>query len=153
MPTNKTRVKTKYLGGGQAGGTLVATGVPTFAVPESWVVQDDIRVIGCELIVEINALDTHYNGDFHSQLIGELTRAATIEQSSCILSLQIEFGWTGIFSTGGGQRRNLVVMFPTGYGVDLDEGEILNVLLYASLTTGTGDCWHFVSAVVYYVER
>ena len=150
------RIRTKYLGGAVDGEDLMANGVPYGPkVRLEWVVQDDIKVVGLEIINEINALDAHRNADFHCQMITELSRGGVLERDGSLGCCQLEFGWTATIALGGGnggQRNQLCIMFPQGYGVEIDEGEVLNMLKYASYIGGS-DVLTYSSVIVYYVER
>lgn len=149
MTVKSKRIRTKFLGGAVEG-EMLDTFLPGVLV--QWIVQHNITVIGCELIAEIDMTDSLSNADYESQLIIELTRAGTIEQDSCISSLQLEICFNGVVSIGGDLRKTLVMMFPEGYGVDVDEGEILNLVAYFSFVSA-GAPHSYGSCIVYYVEN
>lgn len=148
-----SRIRTKFLGGAQNGKiTIAATASYGPAVVDEWIVQDDIKIVGVEMINEIDMADAISNADFEMQCIFELSRAGTIERDSIIASCQNEMCWNGIISVGGEPRKEVVIMFPQGYGIEIDEGEVINLVAYAS-GVKAGDSYVFASAIIYYVER
>lgn len=148
IPKNK-RVRTKFLGGAVNGEMTDAFAI---GVLEEWVVQDDIVIIGAEVIVELDMRDAILNADYEGQCIVELSRAGLIERDGCIVSVQAEVAWTAAIQTGGNGRVMQVVMFPEGYGIPVDAGERVNLLSYFS-KVAAATATAYGSAIVYYVEQ
>jgi len=148
------KVKTAFLGGGLdlTGKASVAAGVPHLGSLTQWVPQDNVRIIGTIINMEIDVRDADSNTDNEAKGMVELTRAATIEQDGCINRVEMQHIWNGLFSIAGDLRKQLVVMFPDGYGIDIDEGNPVNLVAYWSVTGG-GPIDFFGSCLIYYVER
>lgn len=130
----------------------------------SLVMQDDYRLLGFELYVAWawdSQTPAYQEGEaWHTAV---LARGAVTDQQSwlCQVTAAAQF-WTEIVVAtqlagmyGNGQSDHEVVMFPAGHGVDLDEGEALNIHNTASALANTGADNMDLTAVayLYLVER
>lgn len=154
MTVAKKRIKTKFMGGGVNGKVILSQSEEWGpGLVEEWTVQDNITIIGAEVVIEADVQDANSNADGEHKGIVEVTRAATIERDGGIVSVQQQNVWNGIIHIGGGLRTTERVMFPEGYGIDVDEGEKVNLCAYFNNTAVGGDLSWFASARIYYVEN
>ena len=141
-------VRTKVL----AGSENVVAGTTVREVLAYWLCQDNIRIIGCEVKVDINVPDTAMNADHLVVGTVDLTRAPHYSQDGDICQAGIRAIWTAAILAGGDLVKNLVMMFPEGYGINVDEGEFVNLLCDFAVV-GTITISMYGTAIVYYVER
>lgn len=131
----------------------LATTVGVLLVTDSHLFQDDVTLIGMLLSNKFNLLDAHANADGDADGMIEVTRQASERQPGVLAQLQLKATWSAAIVLGGEMAKDLLIMFPHGYGVEVDEGESLN-LLYSVTWTGAGGNLSFEgSAIIYYVER
>lgn len=148
------KVKTVMLGydvGAVAGGDLVDV------VGMEHVFQDDVRVIGILLRCDVEDetdLDSGYLA-----LNAEVSRASKRGQAGALImascktscrSCTVGIGVTETVLVES--HKVVVVMFPDGHGVDFDDGEYINLLVYMKNTMSnahSGDA----NAIIYFVER
>lgn len=147
------RVRSVVIGAPSA--TPIATGVTQDGVNASYVFQDDVTIIGCSIMVEFDVKDAHSNADGQYNGIAELSRQAVrsapgiIHRTECLHAC-----WNAAISIGGqGNKVQSEIMFPEGYGVEVDEGEGVNLLYYANYLGAGGDLNFYANAVIWYVER
>lgn len=152
VPVGK-RVRTKFLGGGVHGKITLATTVESSGLVEEWVVQDDIKIIGVQVGIEFDVEDAHTNTDTKIMGIVELSRAAAIEKESRILAVESQHIWNGVLSVAGDLRKQICVTFPEGCGIEVDEGETVNLLHYGYHLGAGGNLYMYATGLVYYVER
>jgi len=98
---------------------------------DSWVVQDDITVVGLEmdsqclisrgLLVEA--------GGFN--ITAEVTRAAELNKDSALLVSKITGAWS-IAGDAPVTTHSEQIIFPLDVRVDIDNGEALNLIMSAS---------------------
>jgi len=127
------------------------TGVPADA-QFALVFQDDVKIIGVELTGRWSVDDTLSNTDGAVVSLLELTRAATMLQPACIARVDQSLTWNGILCIGGDLTKEVVIMFPDGTGVEVDEGEYVNLLAHVEYV-GSGSAPFDATAIIYYVER
>jgi len=148
-------VKTKFLGGGQKGQAVITNaGAFQKSVPDEWVPQDAVRIIGAEIISEFDIDDALTNQDTLGVLKIELTRAGHEERDGVIMGSQSQFAWNAAIATGSSdQRKREILMFPSGYGIDVDKGEVINLWMAGLYSGAIGTLTMYASATIYYVER
>ena len=133
----------------------VVTEVPTDKTLVTEVFQDDVTIIGALLATEWLITDAMANadGDLNSYVI--LTRAATrAQKTSDILMCNTQKVWTAAIVIGNGDnRKEVTIMFPEGMGIEVDEGEAINILAFLEWTGAGGNSAFYANAILYYVER
>jgi len=153
MPNSRTAIKTHVIGGGTPGKVDCAvSGDGYLGVVDDWFPQDNIRILGIEISGEIGVDDTASNTDGDGRCIFEISRAGAIERPGCLIFVELNTVWNGILCIGGEIRKQNIVIFPSGYGVDIDAGEGLNLTYYAAFT-GNVPRSFWGKAIIYYVER
>lgn len=123
----------------------------------TWAVPDDIRVIGFLIQIGIDLCDEACVADGQAFAGGILSKVATYADPWTLgyLETRVATGTDTPTAPAGGQYyRSEVVMFPEGYGCDLDEGELMSITVRATNTITAanfivGSCL----CVVFYVER
>lgn len=149
LPANR-RVRTVQL----HAGAILATGVPYNNVIATFTFQDDVTIIGASLASEFLIQDAHANADGQYNLVSELTRQSRAELPGTIVNNYNECCWTAaIVIPGQGNRHSEPVMFPAGYGIEVDEGEVVNVYVFGEWVGAGGDLSFYADAIIYYVER
>jgi len=125
---------------------------------DSWIPQDDIKVVGIELWVETMKQAAEYDSGFlviHSEISkiakwhGEgtlLTACARIEGAS----VTVAAGSSEVLA--GMTWENKHIFFPDSKFVDLDEGEplYLNVFWKNTMANTHGVC---TGGIIYYIEK
>lgn len=142
------RVKSVVLGGLQD----LATGIELDEVAMSYQFLDDVRIIGLEISCVAEPDDAASNSDGRLHLYAEVSRSSLRGRPGS-LGIAYTFAvWNALIAMGS-FTEHLVAMFPEGYGIDIDEGEHVNLLAYAHYTGGAGPIKVYENAVLYYVER
>lgn len=146
----KNRVRSVVMGGTEN----VATGVDFSGVMTggSHVFQDDVTIIGAQVAGEFLILDASMNADGMFNGIFELSRQAVRSQPGSILWVVQHAVWTAAIHSGGETRKSKEIMFPLGQGIEIDEGESINLLAFLQWV-GTGTIATYGNAVVWYTER
>ena len=154
MTVKNRRIKSVHLSH-----SVVATAGESVMIPsaDSWIPQEDITIIGCEIVGEaigLNEFDSGYLSGHH-----ELSRIAKEDEPGVILQcysfIQAREVLVGINLTQviqGNNFQHLIMFFPEGYGVDIDEGEPI----YLNVTrdnTMANDHSIATNVVVWYVDR
>lgn len=133
---------------------VVATTVALTGVIASHVFQDDVTIVGAQLAVEWQLEDAHVNADGSILTRLELTRQAAAELPGGILLLKGGKVWSAAIVIGGdGNSHATGVMYADGNGVEVDEGESVNIVGTLSWVGAGGTVTTIVSGLVYYVER
>jgi len=124
-----------------------------------WTAQDDIRIIGFMLSMGMKIVGALQEGRVNGH--AELSRGAHGDIDAIFGEITPWVGfWTEIVvatqlaGSFGDPSRDIVVMFPEGHGIDVDEGESINLFVYAGNTmmaSGTADIDS--EAHIYYIER
>jgi len=116
--------------------------------------QDDVRVVGVEILVEANLDDTNMNADGEVQAICEASKTGQMYQPGAIGACEIHNIWTGIFMSGGEIRKAIwIPLTGEGYrGMDFDDGESIYLHYYVACNQAL-DCSFFGAAYIHYVER
>jgi len=131
----------------------VATTVTLDAVMASHTFQDDVTLIGAQILGEWLVEDAEVNADGRVTSLLELSRQAQRAQPGVILMLAQQAVWTAAISVSGELRKHALVMFPEGYGIEIDEGEAVNFLAFMSYIGGAGPIDVYGNSILYYVER
>jgi len=136
-------LRTKFIGD-----ALVAAKTPYLNdVMGQWTLQDDIIIIGVLLSVELGGM-APAEGQWAIDL--ELTRAGRLRTDSVISKL--EKGYDD--GAAGGTHQNTysqsVVMFPEPYGIYVDRGATLSLIVTGG---GVGTFFTDPSAIIYYIDR
>lgn len=132
---------------------LVASPLDFGDVAFSHVWQDDVTVVGYEIVVRANAADAHLNADGDIYIQAQLSRQATPNQPGTIGRNHIKTVWTAAITVGQVLSKDEREFFPEGYGWEFDEGESINLLSLGQWIGAGGDMACVRSAIVYYVER
>ena len=134
-----------------SGNVLCATTVDEDVVLQAYVFQDDVTLIGMTIINTPVVIDAHLNAD--GQLHGrvELSRQGARSYPGSLLVVQLTACWTAILGLGKLVEQE-TIMYPAGHGVEVDEGEAINLLGYFEWIGGLDIQW-FGDAWLYYVER
>lgn len=128
-------------------------------LPVSRTFMDDIRIIGFTLTLKIGLPDTPNVEEGVLDALASLSRASYTETDAILGQCQarlaniVEAAYESIWDTRVmNQVQN--IMFPEGYGIDIDEGETLTLWAYGRqniLSSGNGTVE--VGVIIYYVER
>ena len=146
----KQRIRTVQIGWG---GIAVATGVAYDAVAASYTFQDDVKIVGAQITIEVGVVDAHLNADAMILYLAELSRQAQRAMPGVIVMCPGGMGWTAAICLSGEVRRSVEIMFPAGYGIEVDEGEAINFLAFLQYTGAGGDLTFYGNSILYYVER
>ncbi|MBA7558156.1 hypothetical protein ES705_50947 [subsurface metagenome] len=152
MATRKGSVKTKFIGG-EALATFSGMPPGAPAVYDDWVVQDEITIIGVEISAAFKATSESFALAENIRGYAELSRAGAMERDSSIARVSLETRWaTTVVTAGVDFHKQVVVMLPSGRGIDVDEGDVINLIALASAESAQAPpftAW----AIVYYIER
>jgi len=124
-----------------------------------WTAQDDIRIIGCMLSMGMKVVGALQEGRANGH--AELSRGALSDGDAIFCEIT---PWVGFFTEivvatqtagiFGDPTRDIVLMFPEGHGIDVDEGEAVNLFVYAGATIISAGVLEIdAEAHIYYVER
>lgn len=146
----KSRVRSVQLSGAQD----MATGVQYDQALDTYVFQDDVTIIGAQLYVENLVNDAHSNADGSYNYSAELTRQGSRNMPGSLLRNDGNKTWNAVIVVGGSDnRKGELLMFPAGYGVEVDEGESINLLGFMIYVGAGGNMGFYANATLYYVER
>jgi hypothetical protein len=152
MAVRKGSVKTKYLGGAALSVTASTMGVGS--VYDDWLVQDEITIIGAEIAIGFEATSESFALADAPRGYAELSRAGAMERDSSIARVALETRWaTTVVNMGFDTQKQVVVMLPSGRGIDVDAGDVINLLIIAYAETGPNSPPFTAWAIVYYIER
>ena len=152
MPT-RTSVKTRALGGRLNGKVILATTVPDDGVHDEWQTQEDIRLIGASVMIFPEILDVHVNADGALYLKAEITRAGVQERDGGIVACAVTSAWTAAVVSQGTLMGLETVMFPAGLGIDVFNGDSINLAGRLFWIGAGGNITIYVSGILYYIER
>ncbi|MBA7556321.1 hypothetical protein ES705_49023 [subsurface metagenome] len=149
MAIRKGAVRTQFLGAELTGEFAnLATGVL-----DEWAVQDEITILGVELSLTSDAYAEAFALASQTKATIELSRAAIMKRDGAIATLALETRWaTTAVHMGLDMSKQVVVMLPSGRGIDVDPGEVIN-LLYEFQVDVTEVATLDAMAIVYYIER
>lgn len=148
------QVRTMYQ---KVGATIGAGLSESHPAADFFFIQDDITVIGVTLNVELNPLAELDSGIL--EIIADVSRAASMSMPGAIVELQSYIAGRSV-TVGIGTSEVCIgdpiseihVMFPPGYGIDMNDGEYL-YLNYFIANGMANDHSGYIRATVYYVER
>lgn len=151
------RVKSKFM---TYNADLASGSDAGYAAYATWLVDDDIRVIGFQIKAAMNLSGAPAMQEGQGRVMIELSRGG-IGAYDAILGVAIAVAqyWTEIVvaqqcaGSFGELTDCQAIMFPEGNGVDIDEGEYLYLLGNASNYIIAGDLEWSGEIHVYYVER
>jgi len=143
------RIRTAAGGGGVA----LATTVDFDAVLGAYVFQDDVTIIGFYVSNVAIINDAHSNADGMIHATIELSRQGVRGQPGIIGRASIHAVWNAILGLTGELWQRQTVMFPDGCGIEVDEGEGVNLLGLAEYVGAGGDLSWWGEFILYYVER
>lgn len=156
MTVKSKRIKTKLMTKGQS---IAAAGDEQYLGADSWVVQEDITIIGLGLRVSVQ--DGAFGWDSgRVSALGEISRVAKMFADGVLMGFckhvicrEATVGANSTQTVLGGQPTEVqFIMFPEGYGVDMDDGEVL--YLNTDLHNDMANAHHTsINGIVYYVER
>jgi hypothetical protein len=150
LPEGK-RVRTIDMG---YAAVLVTSTVVLDGVGVSHVFQDDVTIIGYQLAHEWLVDDTDSNTDGSINSILELSRQGQRSQPGLMGRIHQHSVWNAAIVIGNGDlRKQQLYMFPEGYGIEVDEGEGINLLYFLEYIGGGGPVSTYGNAIIYYVER
>lgn len=143
------KIFTKNMGGyvGTTGGGEIKPSA------DSWVVQEDIDIIGVDIIAEC-IFGITVNGFVHTNV--EVSQAGSQTKDGAILRCKTgALQWNAIGQGGGGLGMCVdqkIVMFPEGYAISVKEEGHVNVHLQIETPVGeVADLYAWVQ--IYYVKK
>lgn len=151
-PDNR-RVKTRRLGysyeqdGAENEITINAGAIATF--------DDDVRIVGVEIISEINLSDTQLNADDEVQMVVEVGKNGQMYGIGAFGSCESHGLWTAVISVYSNVPRGQIYIPLTGanaWGVDIDDGESIYLHAYMAHVSAL-PCSFFGHCYIHYVER
>lgn len=120
---------------------------------DSWVVQDDITVVGIELDVGPTAAIGLIVETGGYSLHAEVTRAADLNKDSALLRVRNNSTWS-IAGDNPKPVQSDSIIFPEDARVDIDDGEALNLIFSAQSIMATLDTLTaFANANILYYNR
>jgi len=151
-PVSK-RVKRRKVGTSTG---AVATGVDYNQTVEGYVFQEDITLIGWSAHVEALVQDAHANADGQLNVNVDLSRSGTRgDREAMIAEINMEKCWTAAVVIGNSDNRedHPATFFPEGYGIDFNEGDVINVNGLVEWIGAGGAMYFWIYFILYYVER
>ncbi|MBA7551490.1 hypothetical protein ES705_44030 [subsurface metagenome] len=132
------------------GGTVSIESMGMFPEPQSrsWLLQDDIEVIGAELALSINQASEN---DGYSYLRMELSQTGNISSDGQILEAVAGEYWNTAPPFGALAHAHPVVTFPEGYAVPIKEEGYL-YLNFQGTGKSAGTDFYNYKAIVYYTK-
>lgn len=118
----------------------------------SHIFQDDVTIIGVTLAHEILVTDVALNADAQLEITSEVSRQGRMYLDGLLIHFEGQAMWTAGIAVFQNIRGQVSVMFPEGHGIEVDEGEGVN--LHLGFNNGaTVDLSAFALVTLYYVER
>ncbi|MBA7556660.1 hypothetical protein ES705_49376 [subsurface metagenome] len=150
MVTKNRLIKTKVLYSNIAREAATSWGM----VVASWIIQDDITIKGVFLMNEHGASPGDGQTAEGSHGIA-LTRGAQQYDDAAILNLMSARVREATAGAHGIENfvTTKILMFPEGYGIDLDYGDVLNLFSGGSSGDNAAAAFYMSVAEIYYVER
>ena len=129
----------------------------------SWLIDDKIRIIGFELNCDLNERAVTTLVETSETLASAvLSRSASISpevnvqlgQLRCRHTFcDVTIGVASFCAALGDNCKHIVVMWPLGHGLNLDDGDYLHLVVDAVYFDGGGTLYAAGEAIIYYVER
>lgn len=147
------RVKRHYF---QQTYALAWDAVPyNFYPAQTWYVPDDIRIVGVQIKCSSAVSGTLQDGAIHTHAelstAGDRALDGNIVEAESNCHFETEAIGMGFM---GDPNQTSILMFPEGYGIDVDEGEYIYLHMGCfcdMLSAGTHE--HASYGTIYYVER
>ncbi len=139
------RIFTKYLSGtamDQSQGWVEDNAIDT------WLVQEDIEVIGFQL--GVRALISDQNDNL-AEITGELSQTGVMSQEGVIGQVQNAHYWNSVPASVDRECQAPIVMFPQGLAVPVKEEGHLYLNATCKGAIGTHMTW-LVWAIIYYTK-
>jgi len=123
--------------------------VTAFNAQEAWLVQEDIEVIGAELVIQ-NALPSENDGFAYCSI--ELSQVGVMSQDGAILKAASAEGWNTTPAGVDHVNGHAVVNFPLGLAVPVkEEGYLyINLSTYGKSAGASTFNW---GCIVYYTKK
>ncbi|MBA7590913.1 hypothetical protein ES708_33056 [subsurface metagenome] len=151
MAIRKGSVRTQFIGGEAF--KIHGQTTPTTQIVDDWIVQDEITIIGCEISVGFECTSEGFALADRLLGIAEVSRAGAPDKDGSIANVALETRWaTTVVLVGMDSRKQIVVMLPSGRGIDIDPGEVINLILTHMEEAAQGT-YFIASATMYYIER
>lgn len=116
------------------------------------VFQDDMRVIGARLIIEVPIADASLNADGNIIAWADLSSTGEFTEDGALLMNGFAQAWTAAIGNLSDSVKECGVMFPSGHGVDFDDKEVIYV--NAQLQNNTvAQLTLYCHAILFVVER
>ena len=129
-----------------SGNVAIAPDETGCALIKSWRPDEDVYILGVEMSM---ALPTHDAGAHYCEYHEELNQAGDTGQEPTVARLSGEH--SGTQAQGGAALKDIVIMFPEGYGFRVTEDSVLNLFLAYKKTGGAGTCTISCYAYIWYV--
>ncbi len=140
------RIFTKYMSGVTADEAEAWTEDNAIA---SWLIQEDIEVIGFELGTKMLIGDQN---DDLGEIIGELSQTGIMSQDGVIGQVAGAHYWNSVPASVDRECPTAIAMFPQGLAIPVKEEGHLYINAAAKGAIGTHNTW-VVWAVIYYTKR
>ena len=141
------RVFTKHMLGAH---TKTAGSASIWEVVDSWVVQEDITIIGVAVACDHA---TFLNNDGHAWVGAEVSQSGVAQQDGRIAEAWADVAWNSAPAFGYNKWAQSVVMFPKGYGVPIkEEGTVYLHGNTNGVEVTVADVTVSAMAIIYYVK-
>jgi len=122
-----------------------------------WTPQDNVTIIGIAVRAHIGLGSAPNMKEGECACWAEVSRIAKLWDDGCLARAQVqvydlvEAAYQGFV---GKWDEESVIMFPEGYGIDVDKGDSIyaNIQTFMSILSA-GTSVNHVRAIIYYVER
>lgn len=149
MTTKARKVRAQVLQEGVAN----LTHATTETTSATWTPQRDVTIIGFELMCNAGLAAAEIAEAGGYEVVAELTQEAAVNGTTALGRVHQSAVWEA-----GADQHDLdtteVTMFPEGYGVDLDDGESINLVGSAFNSQAASDAAdYYWRCIIYYVDR
>lgn len=129
----------------------LAAGTSDIRVCDTWVVQEDIDIIGVELTSEISR---PLGNDGSAELRCEVSQSGQLGKDGSIALCNTTAEWNTSPAFGAMRAARTVTMFPAGYGVQVKEEGTVYLFVVAAANDMTAGILNWdVHATIYYVKK
>ncbi len=150
MTAKGKQIKTKFM----MVDTLAVIHATTVDTNISWVPQDDITIIGIQLIAEFNYSPADIAEAGGAYALAEISRAAMFDQDSSMVNSRVNMRWAAAVLVPPIASSRSTVEYPEGYGIDIDDGEAVNLLTRTQSHQAASDTVAGAfRAIISYVEQ
>ncbi|MBA7592921.1 hypothetical protein ES708_35123 [subsurface metagenome] len=116
---------------------------------QSWLVQEDIEVIGFQLITQVLIADQN---DDLAEIIGELSQTGLFGQEGLIGQVTGAHLWNSVPASVDRECPVVTVMFPEGLAIPVKEEGHIYINATAKGAAATHTTW-LIRATIYYIKR